>query len=114
MGNTRRRQVRGRWAGWAASTPCRPGTRAMGLREASDGGQVAGGMGVREVRVRDVLARRRAQPHLAAQEVPPPPLGGGRDGHAAPRGAPAPPVPCHVAAGEVEGGVSAPGTAQCH
>ena len=68
-------------------------------------------MGVREVRVRDLLARRRAQPHLAAREVPPPPLGGGRDGHAAPRGAPAPPVPCHVAAGEVEGGVSAPGLA---
>ena len=38
MGNTRRRQVRGRWA---APTPCRPGTRAMGLREAADGGQVA-------------------------------------------------------------------------
>ena len=68
-------------------------------------------MGVREVRVRDVLARRRAQPHPAAREVPPPPLGGGRDGHAAPRGAPAPPVPCHVAAGEVGGSVSVPGLA---
>ena len=104
MGNTRRKQVRGRWAGWAAPAPCRPGTRAMGPREAADGGQVAGGLGVREVRVRYVLARRRAQPHVAAREVPPPPLGDGRDGHAAPRGAPAPLVPCHVAAGEVEGG----------
>ena len=104
MGNTRRRQVRGRWAGWAAPAPCRPGTRAMGLRGAADGGQVAGGLGVREVRARDVLASREPQPHLAAREVPPPPLGGGRDGHAAPRGAPAPPVPCHVAAGEVEEG----------
>ena len=104
MGNTRRRQVRGRWAGWAASTPCRPGTRAMGPREAADGGQVAGGMGVREVRVRDVLARRRTQPHLAVHEVLPPPLGDGRDGHAALQGAPAPLVPCHVAAGEVEEG----------
>ena len=111
MGNTRRRLVRGRWAGWAAPAPCRPGTRATGPREAADGGQVAGGMGVREVRVRDVLARRRAQPHPAAREVPPPPLGGGRDGHAAPRGAPAPPVPCHVAAGEVGGSVSVPGLA---
>ena len=76
----------------------------MGLREASDGGQVAGGMGVREVRVRDVLARRRAQPHLAVHEVLPPVLGDGRDGHAALQGAPAPLVPCHVAAGEVEEG----------
>ena len=76
----------------------------MGPREAADGGQVAGGMGVREVRVRDVLARRRAQPHLAVHEVLPPVLGDGRDGHAAPRGAPAPLVPCHVAAGEVEEG----------
>ena len=59
----------------------------MGPREAADGGQVAGGMGVRE--------------------VPPPPLGGGRDGHAALRGAPAPPVPCHVAAGEVGGSMLA-------
>ena len=101
MGNTRRRQVRGRWAGWAASTPCRPGTRAMGLREAADGGQVAGGLGVREARACDVLARREAQPHPAAREVSPPPLGGGRDGHAASRGASAPLVPCHVAAGEV-------------
>ena len=41
---------------------------------------------------------------MGVQEVPPPPLGDGRDGHAAPRGAPAPPVPCHVAAGEVEEG----------
>ena len=61
-------------------------------------------MGVREVRVRDVLARRRAQPHLAVHEVLPPVLGDGRDGHAALQGAPAPLVPCHVAAGEVEEG----------
>ena len=54
-------------------------------------------MGVREVRVRDALAR-----HLSAAAG---------TGHAAPRGAPAPPVPCHVAAGEAEGGVSAPGLA---
>ena len=59
----------------------------MGPREAADGGQVAGGMGVRE--------------------VPPPPLGNDRDGHAALQGAPAPPVPCHVAAGEVRGSMFA-------
>ena len=108
MGNARRKQVRGRWAGWAASTPCRPGTRAMELREAADGGQVAGRLGVPEVRVRDVLARREPQPHLAAREVLPPPLGDGRDGHAAPRGVPAPLVPRHVAAGEVEEGCVGP------
>ena len=38
MGNTRRRQVRGRWA---APAPCRPGTRAMGPQGAADGVQVA-------------------------------------------------------------------------
>ena len=43
-------------------------------------------MGVREVRVRYVLARRGAQPHPVAREVPPPP-----------RGAPALPVPCRWA-----------------
>ena len=102
MGNTRRRQVGRRWAGWAAPAPCRPGTRAMGPREAADGG--SGGLRDGSVRGAGALRARRAQPHLAAREVPPPPLGGGRDGHAAPRGAPAPPVPCHVAAGEVEEG----------
>ena len=43
MGNTRRRQVGGRWAGWAAPAPCRPGTRAMGPREAADGVRWPGG-----------------------------------------------------------------------
>ena len=80
----------------------------MGLREAADRGQVAGRLGVPEVRVRDVLARRAPQPHLAVHEVLPPLLAGGRVRHAALQGAPAPLVPCHVAAGEVEEGCVSP------
>ena len=68
---------------------------------------MAGRLGVPEVRVRDVLARRAPQPHLAVHEVLPPVLGDGRDGHAALQGAPAPLVPRHVAAGEVGGSVFA-------
>ena len=40
-------------------------------------------------------------------EQPLPPLCDDRDGHAALQGAPAPPVPCHVAAGEVGGSMLA-------
>ena len=44
---------------------------------------------------------------MGVREVLPPPLCDDRDGLAALRGAPAPPVPCNVAAGEVGGSVSA-------
>ena len=81
------------------------GAWAMGPRETADGGQVAEGLGVQEVRVRDAFARRRAQPYLAARARCLRHLSvAAGTGHEALRGTPAPPFLCHVAAGEVEGG----------